>query len=80
MGKLMYLKEESGYYFAPAIVKIMEQRKHGATAKIIFTNNDLSGWVYNKPWNVLSEDVRKPTMKELLRVPLKYYFKRKVKR
>ena len=74
----MYLKKSSGYDFAPAIVKTIEMREHGATVNVVFTKNDLKGWIYTRSWEVLSENVRKPKIKEILQVPLKYYFKRRV--
>ena len=77
---LMYLKKESGYGFAPAIVEMLEKRTFGGKVQIIFTNNDLWGFAYSQPFHVLSKDIRKPTLLELLKVPLKSYIKYFVKK
>lgn len=84
MGKLMYLKKESDYGFAPAIVEMTNKRKYGSTFKVIHSFCGQRKYDYkSKTWNALNEDIRKPILIELLRVPVKsyvQYFIRQVKK
>lgn len=85
MRKLMYLKKESAYTFAPAIVELIDTDNIGlGKVRVLFTEEDLNNkdYIYNDTWDVYLNEIRKPTLKELLQIPLKsykHYFKRKVK-
>lgn len=80
MRRIKYLKE--GYSFAPAIVKVVEKLDPDGLAicKVLYilNNNYLENKhkkIYSKYWYVETSNLRRPTRKELLSVPLLFYIK-----
>ena len=81
----MYLKESSRYPFAPAIVSKPKpisglELSRVKEVSVVYSFYDCGSYVYKKAWSVFPDEVRRATLKELLKVPFWAYVKYFVKK